>query len=122
LLFLVFLRNLGQGLDACDDQSDPVQSMRDEALKLIDSPRHTLGQALAIFDHLGAPLWVAKARSELSKTTALTPMDRLTETERRVTAASSGPIATTNITDSGDFSASTGNYRIAEPGTLLTER
>ena len=48
--------------------------------------RATLGQALAIFDHLGAPLWAGKARSELSVITARTPVDRLTETERRVTA------------------------------------
>jgi DNA-binding CsgD family transcriptional regulator/tetratricopeptide (TPR) repeat protein len=46
--------------------------------------RTTLGQALAIFDYLGAPLWAAKARSELSVITARTPVDRLTETERRV--------------------------------------
>lgn len=48
--------------------------------------RATFGQALAIFDHLGAPLWAGKARSELSVITARTPVDRLTETERRVTA------------------------------------
>ena len=48
--------------------------------------RATLGQALAIFDHLGAPLWAGKARSELSVITARTPVDRLTETERRVSA------------------------------------
>jgi DNA-binding CsgD family transcriptional regulator len=48
--------------------------------------RATLGQALAIFDHLGATLWAAKTRSELSKIAAPTPVDRLTETERRVTA------------------------------------
>jgi DNA-binding CsgD family transcriptional regulator/tetratricopeptide (TPR) repeat protein len=46
----------------------------------------TLGQALAIFDRLGAPLWAAKARRELSLVTARTPADGLTETERRVAA------------------------------------
>jgi DNA-binding CsgD family transcriptional regulator len=48
--------------------------------------RATLGQALAIFDRLGAPLWAAKARRELSLVTARTPVDELTETERRVAA------------------------------------
>jgi ATP/maltotriose-dependent transcriptional regulator MalT len=48
--------------------------------------RASLGQALAIFEHLGAPLWAGKARRELAKIAVRTPMDGLTETERRVAA------------------------------------
>ena len=46
----------------------------------------TLGQALAIFEHLGAPLWVKKAHRELSKIAVRTPMEGLTDTERRIAA------------------------------------
>jgi DNA-binding CsgD family transcriptional regulator len=45
-----------------------------------------LGQALSIFDCLGAPLWAAKAERELAKVAAQMPADGLTETERRVAA------------------------------------
>ena len=48
--------------------------------------RATLGQALGIFEHLGAPLWAAKARRELSKIATRAPADGLTETERRIAA------------------------------------
>lgn len=48
--------------------------------------RATLGQALGIFEHLGAPLWAAKVGRELSKIATQTPVDGLTETERRVAA------------------------------------
>jgi DNA-binding CsgD family transcriptional regulator len=48
--------------------------------------RVTLGQALAIFERLGAPLWAAKARRQLSSTPMSTPVDGLTETERRIAA------------------------------------
>jgi DNA-binding NarL/FixJ family response regulator len=43
-----------------------------------------LGRALAIFEHLGAPLWAGKARRELSKIAVRSPADGLTETEHRV--------------------------------------
>ena len=46
----------------------------------------TLGQALGIFEHLGARLWAAKACRELAKLAVRTPADGLTETERRVAA------------------------------------
>ena len=46
--------------------------------------RRSLGQALGIFEHLGAPLWAGKARGELSKIAVRTPADGLTETERRI--------------------------------------
>jgi DNA-binding CsgD family transcriptional regulator len=48
--------------------------------------RVTLGQALSIFDRLGAPLWAAKAERELAKVAVQVPADGLTETERRVAA------------------------------------
>lgn len=48
--------------------------------------RATLGRALAIFEHLGAPLWAGKARRELAAIAVRTPMEGLTETERRVAA------------------------------------
>jgi DNA-binding CsgD family transcriptional regulator len=45
--------------------------------------RATLGQALGIFDHLGATLWADKVRRELSKIAVHASVDGLTETERR---------------------------------------
>jgi DNA-binding CsgD family transcriptional regulator len=48
--------------------------------------RVTLGQALGIFERLGAPLWAAKAERELARVVAQLPADGLTETERRVAA------------------------------------
>lgn len=48
--------------------------------------RAALGRAVAIFDHLGAPLWAGKARRELAGTAGGTPVDGLTETERRIAA------------------------------------
>jgi DNA-binding CsgD family transcriptional regulator len=46
--------------------------------------RESLGQALDIFEHLGAPLWASKARGELFKITRRPAAGRLTETERRI--------------------------------------
>jgi DNA-binding CsgD family transcriptional regulator len=46
----------------------------------------TLGQALALFERLGAPLWAGKARRELSSIATGTPADGLTEAERRIAA------------------------------------
>jgi DNA-binding CsgD family transcriptional regulator len=46
----------------------------------------SFGQALAVFERLGAPLWADKARRELSKITTRSPADGLTETERRIAA------------------------------------
>jgi DNA-binding NarL/FixJ family response regulator len=48
--------------------------------------RESLGQALGIFERLGAPLWADKARRELSKIAAAPAVGGLTETERRVAA------------------------------------
>ena len=47
--------------------------------------RQTLQQALGIFEELGAPLWVAKARAELARIGGRAPAgDELTATERRI--------------------------------------
>ena len=46
--------------------------------------RVTLGQALSIFEQLGAPLWTQKASHELSKVAIRASADGLTETEHRV--------------------------------------
>jgi DNA-binding CsgD family transcriptional regulator len=48
--------------------------------------RESFGQALGIFEHLGAPLWAGKAQEELSKIAAGLAADGLTETERRIAA------------------------------------
>jgi DNA-binding CsgD family transcriptional regulator len=48
--------------------------------------RATLGQALGVFERLGARLWAAKAGRELARIAVRTPEDGLTETERRVAA------------------------------------
>jgi DNA-binding CsgD family transcriptional regulator len=48
--------------------------------------RETLGQALGIFERLGAALWAEKARRELSRVAVRTPADGLTHTERCVAA------------------------------------
>lgn len=46
--------------------------------------RASLGQALGIFEHLGAPLWASKACRELSKIATGPSVHGLTETEHRV--------------------------------------
>jgi DNA-binding CsgD family transcriptional regulator len=47
--------------------------------------KESLGQALAIFEELGAPLWAEKARAELARVgLRRAASDDLTETERRV--------------------------------------
>jgi len=49
--------------------------------------RVTLGQALAVFEELGAPLWADKARAELRRIGGRTPSrGELTEAERRIAA------------------------------------
>jgi DNA-binding CsgD family transcriptional regulator len=48
--------------------------------------RESLGRALGIFEHLGAPLWADKARRELSKITVRAQADGLTDTECRIAA------------------------------------
>jgi DNA-binding CsgD family transcriptional regulator len=63
-----------------------VKGMIERRAKQKSSARQALGQALAIFESLGAPLWAAKARLEISKIAVRGPVDGLTETERRVAA------------------------------------
>ncbi len=46
----------------------------------------SFGQALAIFERLGAPLWAAKARRELSATAPRPVASGLTQTQHRVAA------------------------------------
>jgi DNA-binding CsgD family transcriptional regulator len=61
-----------------------VQGMIERRAKHRAAARHALGQALDIFERLGAPLWAGKARKELSKFAGRPGADGLTETERRV--------------------------------------
>ena len=63
-----------------------VKGMIERRAKCKSAARESLGQALGIFECLGAPLWAAKARRELSKITVRSPADGLTETERRIAA------------------------------------
>ena len=63
-----------------------VKGMIERRAKQKSAARQALGQALDIFEHLGAPLWAGKARLELSKIAVRGPVDGLTETERRVAA------------------------------------
>jgi DNA-binding CsgD family transcriptional regulator len=48
--------------------------------------RESLGRALHIFEHLGAPLWADKARREFAKSATPRPVDGLTGTERSIAA------------------------------------
>ena len=63
-----------------------VKGMIERRARHKSAARASLGQALAIFEHLGAPLWADKARRELSKIAVRAPPEGLTETERRVAA------------------------------------
>ncbi len=54
-------------------------------LKQRGAARQTLGEALAIAELIGAPLWAERARAELGRVSGRTPGPReLTESERRV--------------------------------------
>jgi DNA-binding CsgD family transcriptional regulator len=54
-------------------------------LRRMKDARETLHRALTTFDELGAPLWAAKARSELARIGGRTSAgDELTTTERRI--------------------------------------
>lgn len=63
-----------------------VKGMIERRSRFHSAAYASLSQALTIFEQLGAPLWAGKARRELSKTAAYTPVDDLTETERRIAA------------------------------------
>jgi DNA-binding CsgD family transcriptional regulator len=61
-----------------------VKGMVERRGKRKSAARAALGQALSIFEQLGAPLWADKARRELSKTATRSLGTGLTETERRI--------------------------------------
>jgi DNA-binding CsgD family transcriptional regulator len=61
-----------------------IKGMIERRNKRKSAAREALGQALGIFEHLGAPLWAAKAQRELSKISTRSLADGLTETERRI--------------------------------------
>jgi DNA-binding CsgD family transcriptional regulator len=63
-----------------------VKGMIDRRDRRKSMARATLGQAMDIFDRLGAALWADKARRELSKIATRPAVDGLTETERRIAA------------------------------------
>jgi DNA-binding CsgD family transcriptional regulator len=61
-----------------------VKGMIERRAKRKPAARATLGQALGIFEHLGAPLWAAKAGRELTKAAAQLAVEGLTLTEHRL--------------------------------------
>jgi DNA-binding CsgD family transcriptional regulator/tetratricopeptide (TPR) repeat protein len=63
-----------------------VTGMIERRARHKSAARQSLSQALDIFEHLGAPLWAAKARRELSKIAARSSAGELTEIERRIAA------------------------------------
>jgi DNA-binding CsgD family transcriptional regulator len=63
-----------------------VKGMIERRAKHKAMARNSFEHALGIFEHLGASLWASKARRELSKINATTPVDGLTQTERRIAA------------------------------------
>jgi DNA-binding CsgD family transcriptional regulator len=63
-----------------------VKGMIEWRARQKSAARESLGRALGIFEHLGAPLWANKARRELSKIAVRAQADGLTETERRLAA------------------------------------
>jgi DNA-binding CsgD family transcriptional regulator len=63
-----------------------IKGMIERRARHKPAARATLGEALSIFEDLGAPLWAGKVRRELSKTVTRSAVDGLTETERRIAA------------------------------------
>ena len=63
-----------------------VKGMIERRAKCKSRATESLGQALSIFERLGAPLWAAKAGQEMSRIATRSPADGLTETERRIAA------------------------------------
>ncbi|MGA9833980.1 MAG: LuxR C-terminal-related transcriptional regulator [Trebonia sp.] len=61
-----------------------VKGTIERRCKRKSAARETIGEALSVFEQLGAPLWAEKARRELAKIAARSPAGGLTETERRV--------------------------------------
>jgi DNA-binding CsgD family transcriptional regulator len=63
-----------------------VKGMIERRARRKSAARESLGQALDIFEGLGALLWAVKTRQEMSKIAVRSPADGLTETERRIAA------------------------------------
>jgi DNA-binding CsgD family transcriptional regulator len=63
-----------------------VQGIIERRSRRKSAAQTSIGQALTIFEQLGASLWVDKARREQSKLATRRPPDGLTETEDRVAA------------------------------------
>ena len=61
-----------------------VKGMIERRSRYKSAARESFGQALGIFEGLGAPLWADKARRELDKMACRAAVDGLTNTERRV--------------------------------------
>ena len=61
-----------------------TKGMIERRAKLKSAARDSFSQALGIFEHLGASLWVGKARGQLSKMATRLPVDGLTGTEQRI--------------------------------------
>ena len=61
-----------------------VMGMIERRARHKPAARESLGRALGIFEHLGAPLWADKARRELSKIATGRPVHGLTDTERSI--------------------------------------
>jgi DNA-binding NarL/FixJ family response regulator len=63
-----------------------IKGMIERRAKLKSAARGSFGQALDVFERLGAILWAGKARGELSKLATRPPADGLTDTEHRIAA------------------------------------
>jgi DNA-binding CsgD family transcriptional regulator len=63
-----------------------IKGMIERRAKLKSAARGSFGQALDVFERLGAILWASKARGELSKLATRPPADGLTDTEHRIAA------------------------------------
>jgi DNA-binding CsgD family transcriptional regulator len=61
-----------------------VKGMIERRARHKAAARESLGQALAIFEQLGAPLWAGKARRELARITTSPSRDGLTRAEHRI--------------------------------------
>ncbi len=61
-----------------------VKGMIERRARHKSAASESLARAVAIFEHLGAPLWVGKASRELSKIAVRSPAGGLTETEHRI--------------------------------------
>ncbi len=63
-----------------------VKGMIERRSRRKSAARDSFGQALDIFEHLGAPLWADKTRHAMSAIAVRAPVYGLTDTERRIAA------------------------------------